>query len=206
MNTSHSNHSKTRLTSKDRKQSMKRLGIMNNLQKNKDPPATLDEEKERIQSFIDSFFQNEANSNKFSDAEKRKFAKNFQRAFIEDQYGKNPELKKNKVPKLKALPAPPVLKKLEEKQPLQAILPSVHIEEKKQEKKEDESGLRFGNLNSYGNVFKNNFNFMTKNELDTDSVGVDSNYKFTDENDDFPSKKPNKFIDQNLYSMESDEK
>ena len=51
--------------------------------------------------------------------------------------GKNLELKKNKAPKLKALPAPPVLKKLEEKQPLQAILPSVHIEEKKQENKED---------------------------------------------------------------------
>jgi len=204
MNTSHSNTSKTRLNSKDRKASMKRLGIKNNLPKKKNPAPSVDEEKYRIQKFLDSFFQNEANSNKFTEGEKRKFAMNFKKAYIENQYGNVPAPQKPNPQKLKALPAPPVVKK----KPLQEILPPVmkHEEDPKPAIKDEEPQERLGNVKMYSNAFKNNFNFMGKK--DDDSIfGDDSSYKYTtDQNDHNDFSNPSKMMYDNLTSQESDEK
>ena len=218
LNSSHSNTSKARLTSKDRKASMNRLGIKNNLPKKKKPLPSVDEEKRRIQIFLDSFFKNESNANKFSEIEKRKFAMNFKKAYIENQYGEKAETKKKKnTPKLKALPAPPMVNTVTEKPPLKEILPlQSEIEEYKEIKEESsgaapeiqgEPGQKLGNTKLYTNVFKNNFNFISKNENKTDSVfDQESQYKFTEENNEFSVETPNQMKCENSYSLNSEEK
>jgi hypothetical protein len=180
--TSNSNTSKNRLLSKDRNESMKRLGISANLGKKK-PAASVEEEKQRIQSFIDSFFQNEANANKFNEAEKRKFAMNFKKAFIDSQYQATKSHVLTEKPKLKALPAPPVIVKVEKKPVKRAVLPSLpQLPDSPKVINEpyttqDETDQMLGNVKFYSNAFKNNFNFITKNDRESISGNeIDSQY------------------------------
>jgi hypothetical protein len=127
-----------RLSSKDRKESMKRLGIASNLSnRSKVKECTVEQEKKKIQEFLDAFFQNDVNGKKFSDAERRKFAANFKKEFINDKIkAPMPKAKKNPAHKLKALPAPPMppsVNRIEEKEMRKPVnLPSIpKIEEEK---------------------------------------------------------------------------
>lgn len=181
-NTSSSNVAKrAKLNSKDRKDSMKRLGISNELGKKALPPSSVEDEKQRIQGFLDQFFQSEANAGKFTEGEKRKFANNFKKAFIESKLGNNPIPKAPTSNKLKALPAPPVVKKVvEQKLPSKKkalpALPQKHVRE---EPINEENEQRIGNVKMYGNMFSNNnFNFMSNDP----TVQSESQYDDTQSN------------------------
>lgn len=213
---------RSKLNSRDRKNSQKRLGISSNLHKKKlPPPSSVDEEKKRIQTFLDSFFQSEANAGKFSDAEKWKFSQNFKKAFIEGQLGSNPVPLKNAGPKLKALPAPPVIKSNEEKPPLRAILPTMPQREEKKvidRPCEDPTDQKLGNVKFYSNAFSNNFNFLTKNSIESDSqFDVKSNLKETEEVDSrympknavFAERPNNEYqpkVEEEFFSPDTEEK
>ena len=205
-NTSNSNVSRSKLTSKDRQNSMQRLGISTNLGKKKNPPSSIDDEKKRIQTFVDTFFQSDANSGKFSDAEKRKFTQNFKKAFIESQYGSAlPPTSSVPNKKLKALPAPPKVKGELKKAPVKAILPSLPKEELAERKEvalvKEEEGQKLGNMNLYNNAFVNNFNFITKKEPEANWAPVSpSPYK---ESDESSANKYHEMVGSNYYSPES---
>lgn len=184
INSSNSNASRSKLHSKDRKSSQQRLGISSNLGKKK--IGSIEEEKQRIQSFIDAFFESDANAGKFTEAEKRKFAQNFKKSFIENQFNGNSMTKKNAPPKLKALPAPPVIKKQEEREPFKAIMSAMPqmLDPKIPNEEIEESGQRLGNVKYYSNAFVNNFNFLTKNSIESDSgFDIKSNYKESEMNE-----------------------
>ena len=126
---------------------MKRLGISANLG-SKAKGLTVDDEKKRIQGFLDEFFESDANAGKFSEAEKKKFANNFKKAFIDSQLGGiPPKPKKNSGPKLAALPAPPKIKPTPANKPMKAILPALPLKEApKVESEKAESDLKLGNV------------------------------------------------------------
>ena len=202
-NTSSSTAKRTKLTSKERKNSMKRLGITNQLEKKVPPPSSVQEEKERIQDFLEQFFQSDANANKFSEAEKRKFSKNFQKAFIQNKLGNFPAPKKPAGTKLKALPAPPAVKKaVEQKGPKKQILPSL---DPMPELKVNEDEQKIGCVKMYNNAFaKNNFNFVAKPQSFDSESGYDQNSYNKELNDEYEStdKKYSKDMDSK-YSSDS---
>ena len=118
--------------------SMKRLGIGFN--KNSDGQDWVEDTENRIQTFLDSFFTSQAHQGKFTEAEKKKFAANFKKAFIETQIGTNNLPKKNGQPKLKALPAPPIIKEIDKKVSKKQILPSIpKIKEEEKPKSSEQS-------------------------------------------------------------------
>lgn len=183
---------------------MKRLGITHNADTKKTkPPWSVDEEKKRIQSFIDAFFDSDANANKFSEAEKRKFAQNFKKAFIESKLGDNPLPPKSNAPKLKALPAPPIIKEAPAKPATKPTLPALP---KKEEKPKEDTEQKLGNVRHYSNAFVNNYNFVTKNSAETEShFEINSNFKETEMNESLDHKYA-QMSDDKYFSPNSDKK
>jgi hypothetical protein len=205
LNTSGTNKSRTRLSSKDKRNSMKRLGISANLG-SKTKNLSVEDEKKRIQGFLDEFFESDANAGKFTEAEKRKFTNNFKKAFIESQLGGiPPKPKKNNGPLLAALPAPPKIKPVPVNKPMKAILPSLPPkEEPKVEAKKAESDIKLGNVKFYSNAFTNNFNFITKKKEEPDDQ-FEMNPNFIEsESDNFSDHKYH--VDDQFFSPDSEEK
>lgn len=120
---------------------MKRLGIGFN-QKSSNGQDWVEDTENKIQTFLNSFFSSQANAGKFTDAEKKKFTTNFKKAFIENQIGSSNLPKKNAQPKLKALPAPPVIKELEKKPIKKQTLPAIPKSREEEKPKSSEQSKK----------------------------------------------------------------
>lgn len=208
-NSSSSNGKRAKLTSKERNNSMKRLGISSsNLVKKAQKTGTVEEEKTKIQSFLDQFFMNDANAQKFSEAEKRKFAKNFQKAFIDSKLGPIPEPKKPAAGKLKALPAPPVVQKVEtklQKKPTLQPIPKKEEVVQKPEPKVHQNDQKIGSLKMYNRVFPSSMNQIQRQQsFDSDSQYAENSH-FNNNTDLSEVENPKYQEQHNEYSEEDDE-
>lgn len=185
---------------------MRRLGISANLG-TKPKNLSVEDEKKRIQGFLDEFFESDANAGKFTEAEKRKFANNFKKAFIESQLGGiPPKPKKNTGPKLAALPAPPKIKSTPSTKPMKAILPALPPkDEPKVDSENAESDLKLGNVKFYSNAFTNNFNFITKKKPEQENQFEESS-NFRESQTDNLSDHKYHIDDAQFFSPDSEEK
>lgn len=127
---------------------MKRLGIGFN-QKLNSGQDWIEDTENKIQTFLNSFFSSAANAGKFSETEKKKFTANFKKAFVENQIGTSNLPKKNAQPKLKALPAPPVIKDADKKPLKKQTLPAIPKSKEAEEKPKLSEQSKFYFLSVY---------------------------------------------------------